>query len=159
MIASHWTGLEVGAVTFAGAALCGWLSAFLMERADRRAERGTAPVPRRVQGARFVALPGWPGPASPLPARPASGGGVVMPPRPAPLPVAPECLDESQVAQDATLLIAAAVALCRRDAEVRANAALMDEYAQKFPMKQRPRLVDRKADTEINPLPGDPHDR
>lgn len=154
----HWTGPEVGALGFAVAVLAALLSARLLDRADRRDARGPVPVPRRVPADRFVALPGFPGPSGPLSARSAFGRGVVLPPRPARLPVAPECLDESQVAADANLLIAAAVAMCRRDAEVRANARLMDEYAQNYPMKIRPRLVEQ-ADIDPNPLTGDPHDR
>ena len=66
-----------------------------------------------------------------------------LPERPGHAPVAPEFLDEAEVAEDANLLIAAALSMCRRDAQVRENAALMDEYAGRFPMQERPRLVDR----------------
>jgi hypothetical protein len=64
--------------------------------------------------------------------------------------VLPGRLDEVEVAADANRLIAAAVAMCRRDAELQANTALMDQYATQHPMKQRPRLVERQADPEIN---------
>jgi hypothetical protein len=64
--------------------------------------------------------------------------------------VPPGPLDEAEVAQDANRLIAAAVGLCRRNAELRANTALMDEYATQYPMRQRPRLVEQAADPENN---------
>jgi hypothetical protein len=68
--------------------------------------------------------------------------------------VLPERLDEAEVAQDANRLIAAAVGMCRRDAELRENTALMDRYATQYPMRQRPRLVEQAADSENN-LGGD----
>lgn len=61
-----------------------------------------------------------------------------------------ECLpvDESLLREQAVLVIAEASAVCRRDAEARANAALMDAYAQTYPIKQRPPV----GRADINPL-------
>lgn len=135
MTGFHWTGLEVGALAIFGAAFVAWMVAQVLKRRD---EREATVELRRPVGDRFVIAPGWPGPTGPLSVRSAPAGSVRMPLRPAPPPVAPECLDESVVAADAALLIAAAIALCRRDAELRANVALMNDYAARYPMKQRP---------------------
>lgn len=56
-------------------------------------------------------------------------------------------VDESALRETAVLVIAEATAACRRDAEIQANARLMDTYAAAYPMQRRP-LVER---AEINP--------
>jgi hypothetical protein len=68
---------------------------------------------------------------------------VRLPQRPVALPVPPESLDDAYVAEGTNVLFAEAIAMCRHDAEIQANAALMDEYAARYPMKIRPGLVEQ----------------
>jgi hypothetical protein len=91
--------------------------------------------------------------ARPVPAREVFGPLTAdcLSRRPVPLPVSPASLDDAYVAEGTNVLFAEAIALCRRDAELRENAALMDEYAASYPMQQRPRVVAR-AEPEINPM-------